>query len=210
MSDETPGDGTPGDGMPGDGAPDADAPGWAAPTPVPPPGSGAPVPGAPAPAAPPAPATSAWTVPPTPAAAMSSGAAPRKRRGWIVVLVLALVAIVAIGIAGTVLFVTRTLPPYQGAYDFLDDVNAGREQAAIAGLCAAGRDDPQAAFGELARRINTGDTVTVNFLSVDRDGGRATVEYVVDPPGTTVGRTYDLLVVEEDGDWKACPGQSLR
>ena len=207
MSDETP----------GDGAPEADAPGWAAPTPVAPPGSGAPVPGAPAPAAPPTPASAqapsaaAWAVPPTPATAMSGGAAPRKRRGWIVVLVLALVAIVTIGVAGTVLFVTRTLPPYQGAYDFLDDVNAGREQAAINGLCAADRDDPRGAFGALARRINSGDTVTVNFLSVDRDGDRATVEYVVDPPGTSsVGRTYDLLVRQEGGDWKACPGQSLR
>jgi hypothetical protein len=141
---------------------------------------------------------------------MPGSAAPRKRRGWIVALVLTLGTIVAIAIAGTVLFVTRTLPPYQGAYDFLDDVNAGREQAAINGLCAASRDDPAAAFGELARRIDTGDTVTVNFLSVDRDGNRATVEYVVDPPGTTVGLTYELLVREEGGDWKACPGTSLR
>jgi len=125
-------------------------------------------------------------------------------------LVLALGTIAAFGITGTVLFATRTLPPYQGAYDFLGDLTAGHEQAAIDRLCAADRGDPQAVFSDLARRIGVGDTVTVNFLSVDRDGARATVEYAVDPSGPEVAKSYDLPMREEGGHWKACPGVSLR
>jgi hypothetical protein len=120
------------------------------------------------------------------------------------------VSIVGIAIAGTVLFVDRTLPPYRGAYDFLDDVTANRERAAIGGLCAADRSDPQAAFGELNRHIDIGDSVTVNVFGVDRDGDRADVEILVDPPGAGTGRTFDLPVVEEGGDWKACPSLLLR
>ena len=161
-------------------------------------------PGAPAPAAPPAPAAG-WASPPPPDAA-----APRKRRGWIVALVLALGTIAAFGIAGTALFATRTLPPYQGAYDFLDDVTAGHEQDAIDRLCAADRDDPEAAFSELGSRLDFGARVTVNFLGVDRDDDHATVEYQIDPPGTAVGTSYDLPMRKEGGDWLACPGASLR
>jgi hypothetical protein len=126
--------------------------------------------------------------------------------------VLALGTIAAFGIAGTALFATRTLPPYQGANDFLDDVTAGHEQDAIDRLCAADRDDPEAAFSELDRRIGFGTTVTANFLGVDRDGERAIVEYQVDLPGTgtATGKSYDLPMREEGGDWKACPGASLR
>lgn len=189
-----------------------DAPGWAAPNPGPrePQGSTTPAPGAPAPAAPPAPGpgpgpTDSWALTPPPGTG-----APRKRRGWIVALLLALGAIAAFGIAGTALFATRTLPPYQGAYDFLDDVTAGHEQDAIDRLCAVDRDDPEAAFSELGRRIGFGAKVTVNFLGVGRDGDHATVEYLVDPPGPEAGKSYDLPMSEEGGDWKACPGASLR
>ena len=197
MSDEPPGDSSGGE----------DAPGWAAPAPAP----GAPAPGAPAPAAPPAP-TGSWALSPASGVGVPGTRAPRKRRGWIVALVLALGTIAAFGIAGTALFATRTLPPYQGAYDFLDDVTAGRERDAIERLCAADRDDPEAAFSELGRRIGFGTTVTVNFLGVDRDGERAIVEYQVDLPGsgTTTGKSYDLPMREEGGDWKACPGAPLR
>ncbi|MCJ7438169.1 MAG: hypothetical protein MUP97_10450 [Acidimicrobiia bacterium] len=207
MSDETPGDVSGGE----------DAPGWAAPNlgARAPQGSGAPAPGAPAPAAPPAPApppapTDSWALAPAPGVGAPGTKAPRKRRGWIAALVLALGTIAAFGIAGTALFATRTLPPYQGAYDFLDDVTAGREQDAIDRLCAADRDDPEAAFSELGRRIGFGTTLTVNFLSVDRDGDHATVEYQVDPPGTAAAKSYDLPMREEGGDWKACPGASRR
>ena len=161
-------------------------------------------PGAPAPAAPPAPAAG-WASPPPP-----DPVAPRKRRGWIVALVLTLATIAAFGIAGTALFATRTLPPYQGAYDFLDDVTAGHEQDAIDRLCAADRDDPEAAFSELGSRLDFGARVTVNFLGVDRDDDHATVEYQIDPPGTAVGTSYDLPMRKEGGDWLACPGASLR
>jgi hypothetical protein len=213
MSDEPRGDDLPADKTGGE-----DAAGWAAPNlgAHEPRGSGAPAPktqapGAPAPAAPPpapapAPApTDNWAL-----ASQPGARAPRKRRGWIVALVLTLGSIVAFGIAGTALFATRTLPPYQGAYDFLDDVTAGHEQDAIDRLCAADSDDPEAAFSELGSRIGFGSTVTVNFLSVDRDGNRATVEYLVDPSGPEVGTSYDLPMREEGGDWLACPGASLR
>ncbi len=121
-------------------------------------------------------------------------------------LVLALGTILLFVLAGTVLFVDRSLPPYQGAYDFLDDVTAGREQAAVARLCAADRSDPQSAFDALSRRIDFGDKITVNALSVDRDGDRATVEVRVDPGGSSSARSFDLPMREEGGDWKACPG----
>ena len=161
-------------------------------------------PGAPAPAAPPAPGES-WASPLPPGTDT-----PRKRRGWIVALVFTLATIAAFGIAGTVLFVTRTLPPYQGAYDFLDDVTAGHEQAALDRLCAEDRDNPEAAFSELGHRLGFGATLTVNFLGVDRDGEHATVEYQIDAPGTGVGKSYDLPMRKEGGDWLACPGASLR
>jgi hypothetical protein len=141
---------------------------------------------------------------------VASGGAPRRRRGWIVVLVLALGAIFLFAIAGTVLFVDRSLPPYQAAYDFLDDVTAGRGQASFDRLCASDRGDPESAVDALKRRIDFGDEITVNALSVDRDGDRATVEVIIDPGSTTDTRDFELPMREEGGEWKACPGDLLR
>ena len=181
-----------------DEPPAEDQAGWAAPAPTPRP--------TPAPAPAPAPGAVASLL-----GAMTAGTRPpRKRRGWIVALVAALGAIVALSIAGTVLFVDRTLPPYQGAYDFLSDVTAGRENAATAGLCKADRSNPEAALGVLGRQIAVGSTVHVNFLDVSRDGDRADVDFLVEPRGSTTSTTFELPMREEDGDWKACPGASLR
>ncbi len=120
------------------------------------------------------------------------------------------ILIVTAVLAGTVLFVDRSLPPYQGAYDFLDDVTAGRGQASFDRLCASDRDDPETAIAALNRRIEFGDEVTVNALSVDRDGDRATVEVIIDPGGSADTRHFDLPMREEGGDWKACPGDIVR
>jgi hypothetical protein len=175
--------------------------------PAPPPGSApdattvaaapaAPPPGAPAP-------TDSWALP---AGGVAAGATPRKRRGWIVALVLALGAIALLVIAGTALFVDRSLPPYQGAYDFLDDITSDREQDATDRLCAADQDDPQAAFTAVVRRIGFNE-VTVNALGVDRDGDRATVEITVGSSDDGDRRSFDLPMHEEGGEWKACPGE---
>jgi hypothetical protein len=121
-----------------------------------------------------------------------------------------LATILGFAVAGTVLFVDRTLPPYQGAYDFMSDVTDGNQQAATAGLCAADRNRPESAFGALSRKINVGDTVSVNALDVDRDGDRAAVDIIVDPSGTGPSRSFGLPMRLERGDWKACPGDLLR
>jgi hypothetical protein len=124
----------------------------------------------------------------------------------LVVLIAALAVILAAVIGGTVLFIDRTLPPYQGAKDFLDAIVHGRRSAAEARLCSADREHAESAIENVRKTF--GDRrakIVVNPLSVDRSGERAIVEYTVDASGTRFDHTFKLEVRHENGEWKACP-----
>jgi hypothetical protein len=123
----------------------------------------------------------------------------------LVVLISVLAAIVLIAATGTALFVDRTLPPYDGAHDFLDDVVHGRATSATDRLCADDRDDPERALALVVRNFAGGETVSVNALGVDRSGDEATVEYSISRRDGGSARSFTLPVRLEDGDWRACP-----
>jgi len=216
----------------------SDQPGWGAPhlPPREPSGDDAPPPEdvAPTPAASaPPPPSAVWTQPPPlvgaasgassgadrpgrsapapPAAPIAPGAArPRKRRGWIIVLVSVLGVIVLTAVLGTVFFVTATLPPFSAANDFVNDLAGAKFRSAASQLCAADQDNADRALSIVTRHFPGNDQVTVNALSVDRDGNRATVEYTVSDHQSNRNHTYELPLREEHGDWLACPGDALR
>jgi hypothetical protein len=58
------------------------------------------------------------------------------------------------------------------------------------------------------------DNVAVNPFGVDRDGDAATVDYTVSsddtPDNDDDSKTFELRVVNEDGDWKPCPNAGAR
>ena len=191
----------------------SDDAGWAAPHL--PPGGDAPAPedatpaATPPPSAPPPP-SAAWAQPP--AGPPASGAPPRKRRGWIIALVAGLGVIVLAGVLGTVFFVSNTLPPYNAANDFIDDIRQGRFDAAADQLCRADQDNTDDALSVVTRTFPGHDEIAVNPLSVDVDGDTATVEFTVtaDKEDTGDGDTFELALRKEGDDWKPCPGAGLR
>jgi hypothetical protein len=114
-------------------------------------------------------------------------------------------------VLGTVFFVSSTLPPYDAANDFMNDLADQRYRAAASQLCAADRSDSDRAISVVTRHFPGNDRVSVNPLGVDRDGDRATVDYTVSRDnGSDSVDTYELTLREEGGDWKPCPGDSLR
>ena len=125
---------------------------------------------------------------------------PRKR--WIVVLVGVLVLVAGIGVAGTVLFVTNTLPPLEATMDFTNDLEDSRYASAYDQMCD--RVQNVIDVDTLARFAGdfSADYV-VNPFSVNRNGNHATVDFSVQRIG---GREvqYELYLVHEDGDWKPC------
>lgn len=181
---------------------DPNQPGFGAPTPPPPPHP----PAAPAPSA-------GWGDPSTwaqPAATVPSPqvapGAPRKPRGraWLVVLLIVLGLIVAMAAGGTVLFASRTLPPYNGARHFLDDVR--NDQPNPSHVCSA--DTPDQAVRQVRDRLQSfGDvnTIAPNAFGVDRTDNTAKVDFTVTYHGGRSSRSFSLLVVDESGTWKACP-----
>jgi hypothetical protein len=188
--------------------PAASAPRGPSPTaPIDPPGSpppGSPPPGmAPPPGVPAAPGVGPLPAPTTPAR--------RRGRGWVVVLVVALTVIAVALIAGTVLFIDRTVPPYDAARDFLHDVIRGRPVSGQ--LCADDRKNAEGAVARVDDTFNSsssfgGAKISVNSLGVDRSDDTATVKYAVDPSvGST--HTFKLPMREEGGDWKACPSDGI-
>jgi len=203
MTDETTG------GPPGDGS---EEPGWAAPGEVsrsPDPGSGG---DATAPASPPtAPLppvadtpSAAWSAPPAPAPPAGPTSAPSRRWLWVLLSVCGLILVIAI--AGTVLFVTRTLPPYNGAHDFVSDVIHNRPNAAAAKLCDEDRGDAESALRAIRQKLGfQSGSVSVNPFTVEREGDRATVEYSIDYTHSDRNPTFDLHMRLEHGDWLACP-----
>ncbi len=147
-----------------------------------------------------------WTVPSPEAAA----GAPRKRRGhgWLVLLLVVIGLIVTMGIAGTILFVDRTLPPYRAANDFVGNVMHDQPAAAAHNLCSADAASPEATIRRVRRivsRHGTFHTMSVNPLGVDRTGDEAKVDFTVSYEHGVSSQTYSLAVIKEDGDWKACP-----
>jgi hypothetical protein len=191
-----------------------DQPGWAAPDSVPrepdPITWGSPA--VPPSGAPPPPA--GWFEPTAPAAGVPAvpppqGApgAPRRTRskGWLVALLVVLATILAMAIAGTVLFITRTLPPYNAANDFLTDVAHGNNGAAAGRLCAA-----DAGASDTIQRVRDrlgshSKTIAVNPFGVDRSGDTARVDFSVSYSDGTSSRRFSIPVVNENGTWKACP-----
>jgi flagellar basal body-associated protein FliL len=178
---------------------DPNQPGFGAPTPPPPPAGPTPSAGWGDP--------STWTQPaatvPSPHAA--AGAPPKPRgRAWLVVLLIVLGLIVAMAAAGTVLFASRTLPPYNGARHFLDDVR--NDQPSASHVCSA--DTADQAVRQVRDRLDSfGDvnTITANAFGVDRTDNTAKVDFTVTYHGGRSSRSFSLLVVDESGTWKACP-----
>ena len=153
---------------------------------------------APSPPSPPTPPSSPATSPPT-----ANPAKPRKR--WIVVLVLALVVMLAIATAGTTLFFTRTFPPLSATYDFTDDIRDGNIDSAYAQVCSRLQSTTsQRNFETFARRIQRGDSLSVNLFSVDRNGNRASVDFDATYGDSSDAVTTTLRLVHEDGDWRPC------
>jgi len=191
--------------------PPEDQPGWAAPQP---PGS---APDATVPAPPPVGWGEGWNVPSTTPDGTVAGSvippplaaagAPKKPRGraWLVWLLTALSLILVMAVAGTVLFVTRTLPPYNGARDFLNDVSHNRTGAANSRLCAADSGSPEAALQAVRQALAGGKTFAVNPLGVDRSGNTATVDFTVSYRSGQSNQTFKLPLALEHGTWTACP-----
>lgn len=134
-------------------------------------------------------------------------ATPRPRLRWLVVLVVVLALILATGIAGTALFFTRTFPPIAATDDFTDDIAAGDFDAAFDQVCDRLRTaDERRSFDEFARRLSRADELSVDLLSVDRDGDAATVDVDATYDDDTV--TTTLRLVREDGDWRPCGAET--
>jgi len=126
---------------------------------------------------------------------------PRKR--WIVVLVGVVVLIIGIAVAGTVLFVTNTLPPINAASDFTNDLEVGRFESAYARMCdelqAVIEPDDLDSLNDNHYRVD----YVVNPLSVHRNGNRAHVDITAEGYGAP-DLKYTLYLVHEDGDWRVC------
>jgi hypothetical protein len=184
-------------------------PGWAAPTL--PPREPAPASGDTAPIGAAAPPRDAWAQPPPPRGWSPSvpGDAPRRRRWWLVVLGLATSVTIVSFVAGTILFIDRTLPPLDAANDFIHDVIDQHQRAATSALCSADRERADRVISDVADTFSeSGAKVTVNPFSVDRTDGRATVEYTVAANGSA-DHTYKLPLRLEHRDWKVCPSAPL-
>lgn len=122
------------------------------------------------------------------------------------VLVSVLVAILAVLGFGTALFVANTLPPYSAAGDFIEDLVDGKFPSAGDRLCRSARGRTDAAIASVLQNFGGGRSVSVNPLTVDREGDRATVEYGIRPRDGGEDRVYALPMRNEAGDWKPCPG----
>jgi hypothetical protein len=192
-------------------------PGWAAPGQAPrePAAPSQPAPGEQTQTQPPLPPpgetpSAAWQAVPT-APGPVSGAPPagvprRGRKRWLVVLIAVLSVTVLMVIVGSILFADRSLPPYNAARDFINDVYNGHGNAATARLCGADSERSERAISLVKFSFeSTTNKPFVNPLSVDRTGNGATVEYTVDRRGTASSLSYELPLRQEGGDWLACP-----
>ncbi|MGH9026032.1 MAG: hypothetical protein ACRDWD_07945 [Acidimicrobiia bacterium] len=134
---------------------------------------------------------------------------PRRRRRWVWVLVSMCAVIALLFGAGIGLFVTRQKPVIDAANAFLDDVAAGRFETAYDDLCVGDRDsfseEEFASFASSEPTLARLDEPTVNFLGIDVNGDRATVDF--DPEGNDsddFDDNFELELRKEDGDWRVC------
>jgi hypothetical protein len=160
-----------------------------------------------------APAPGATAPPPpagVPAGAGPTGAGPVRRpsKAWVFILVGVLVLIVATVVAGTVLFVNRSLGPLDGANNFLHDVGSLRLASAANRLCAPDRANADAEIATVRAHFRDGKSFTVNPFSVDRTDDRATVDYAVQPRGGGASHSFTIPLRLENGHWHACPGDA--
>jgi len=143
----------------------------------------------------------------------SAPAAPpaKRRKTWLIVLLSVIGLGIVVAIAGTVLFVDRTLPPFDAANAFLDDLADSRVDQAADQLCSSDRERPEEAISQVTRRFPGGDELFVNPLGVDRDGSRAWVEFTITARNgdDDHDRSYRLPLRQEDGDWRPCPGDGV-
>ena len=115
-----------------------------------------------------------------------------------------LALILATAVAGSVLFATQTWPPLSATYDFTDDLHHGRTDAAFAQVCDSLRtESTRVRFDAFARAMANANSLSVDLLSVRRNGSRATVEYAVRYPSQR-SNTVKLFLIEEHGDWRPC------
>jgi hypothetical protein len=158
----------------------------------------------------PPPPPAAIAPPSVPATAPPASATHRPPRRWIVVLVAALVGIVAVAVAGTVLFFTRTFPPLEATYDFTDDIDDGDFRDAYDDLCSRTKnDETQSSFNEFADELRAGSAgLDVDPFSVSRDGDHATVKFTARRPQDRDWR-ITLGLVHEGGDWQPCTIDSV-
>jgi hypothetical protein len=193
-------------------ADDENQPGWAAPgqSPREPAAPVSPAPGEQTqPVPPPSAPSAAWqAVPSVPGPVQGApppGVPRRGGRTWLFLLIALLSVTVIMVIVGSVLFAGRTLPPYNGAHDFLSDLTHLRDNAAEARLCTADRDNGERAVSAIRATFGRGGKILVNPFDVDRTGNHALVSYSVDVAGTDRTPSYDLPMREEGGRWLACP-----
>jgi hypothetical protein len=166
-------------------------------------------------AAPPPGAAPTPPPPPAPPAAPTAPAAPptKRRKTWLVALLAVVGVGIVVAIAGTVLFVDRTLPPFDAANEFLDDLADSDVDRAAAQLCSSDREDAEDAIGEVTSKFPGGDELYVNLLGVDREGDRAWVEFTIkvgDDDDADNDRSYRLPIRQEDGEWRPCPGDGVQ
>lgn len=181
---------------------DEDQPGWAAP---PPESHSSPPPAPPASPPPGWGQPPGWSQAPPPYAAAGAPVVQRRGKRWLVVLLAVLGVIIVVGVVGTVLFVDRTYPVVDTADDFLREIQFGSTEAATERLCAANRTgDSETAIEVVQATLRDSDSYTVNFLSVDRDGHRASIDFTVDYAFRDE-RSYRLDLRLEGSDWKVCP-----
>ena len=131
----------------------------------------------------------------------------RRSKAWLITLLSVLGIALIAAIVGTVLFVDRTVPPYDAAKDFLQDLVHNRRAEAASQLCERDRANADAVLERVVRTFFGKDGLVVNAFGVDRDGSTATVDYDVDtdPDDDVDNITHELRLVEEDGEWRPCP-----
>jgi hypothetical protein len=128
--------------------------------------------------------------------------APAPRKRWLIVLIGVLVLIFGCGVAGTVLFFNNTWPPLEAANDFANDVERGDIEGALGRGCDGFRTDTGRNFIRFLRLDL--DSIEVNPFGVDRDGDRATVKLTIRRNVSDDARTFRMLFVHEDGEWRPC------
>ncbi|HEX6312215.1 MAG TPA: hypothetical protein VF152_11390 [Acidimicrobiia bacterium] len=122
-----------------------------------------------------------------------------------------LAVILALGITGTTLFVTKIKPPIDSANEFLAAVDDGRFESAFAQLCSADRRDTSPADLEAFLAVFYGRELVsgyqVNPFDVDIDGDSATVGF--DADSLDDDEKFELPLRKESGEWRPCFADAL-